>query len=211
MTERSSLDDLAEASRQMATRLAGIEAHLRGHGYTLINTDILNAWRFSEPNIPAAHQKNPEDVLETVAQARYEWPDMESRLINAVRVRQARQQLISQGSYSVKQIAEALDQQVNTVHKRLQRASDRAELFVVVAEAQRLVPAVLLDEALDTRLEWHPVIKALRASNMSEWAMWGWIAEPNAGLSGDIAAEVITADPERVYAAAQRRLVQATS
>lgn len=158
MTERSSLDDLAEASRQMATRLAGIEAHLHGHRYTLINTDLLNVWRLSGPNI-----------------------------------------------------AGALDQQANTVHKRLQRASDRAELFVVVADKERLVPAVLLDEALDTRPEWQPVIEALRASNMSGWAMWGWIAEPNAGLSGDIAAEVITTDPERVYAAAQQRLVQATS
>ena len=73
------------------------------------------------------------------------------------------------------------------------------------------IPAVLLDDACHARSEWKPVIAALTESPMTDWAKWGWIAGPNAGLSGEIAAEVIETNPQRVHAAARRKVIQETS
>ena len=70
------------------------------------------------------------------------------------------------------------------------------------------MPAVLLDEALEVREDWTPVVSMLREAGMNGWGIWRWIAEANAGLSGEIAADVIETNPDRVYAAAERRAAQ---
>ena len=54
------------------------------------------------------------------------------------------------------------------------------------------------------------MIAALTQARLSDWGKWGWIARPKAGLSGRIAAEVIDTNPERVHAAARRRVIQST-
>ena len=148
-----------------------------------------------------------EEVL-GVVEDRYRRPDHEARLLNAHRVHAGRQALVDQGTFSVKEIAATRGQSVNTVHKQIQRACERGELFTVALNGERHVPAALLDEALGVREQWRPVVSALGDAGMTGWGIWRWIAEPNAGLSGEIAADVIAADPDRVYAAARRRAAQ---
>ena len=137
--------------------------------------------------------------------------DQEARLLNAHRVHVGRQALIDRGTFTVKEIAATLDRRVNTVHKQIRRACERGALFTVIVNGETHVPAVLLDEALEVRREWQPVVSVLGDAGMSGWGIWRWIVEPNAGLSGEIAAEVIATNPERVHAAAQRRAAQITT
>ena len=139
---------------------------------------------------------------------RYQRPDPEALLLNVVRIHAGRQALVDQGTYTVGEIATARNRPRNTVHKEVQRACERGALFTVAVNGEKHVPAVLLDEALEVREDWVPVVSALREAGMSDWGIWGWIAEANAGLSGEVAADVIESDPDRVYAAAERRVAQ---
>ena len=138
-------------------------------------------------------------------------PDPEVLLINAYRVYRARRALIGQGTVTVDKIAAAHRCHPTTARRRIQRACDRNELFTVRISGRIHVPAVLLDDACRPRPEWQPVIAALTESRMTDWAKRGRVAEPNAGLSGEIAAEVIETDPQRVHAAARRKTIQQTS
>ena len=138
-------------------------------------------------------------------------PDPEVLLINAYRIYRARRALIDQGTVTVNEIAAAHRCHPSTARRRIQRACDRDELFTIRVSGRIHVPAVLLDDACHARSEWQPVIAALTESRMTDWAKWGWIAEPNAGLSGQIAAEVIETNPQRVHAAARRKVIQQTS
>ena len=164
----------------------------------------LIQWGLADPSAAVAE----EAVLGAVGD-RYRRPDPETRLLNACRVHAARQGLVDQGTYTVKEIAQTLDRAVNTVHKQVQRARKRSELLTVAVNGETHMPEVLYDDGLDVRREWQPVISVLRDIGMGDWGIWRWIAEPNAGLSGEIAAEVIRTDPERVYEAARRRASQA--
>ena len=139
---------------------------------------------------------------------RYQRPDPEALLLNVLRIHAGRQALVDQGTYTVREIARARDRHRNTVHKEVQRACERGALFTVAVNGEKHVPAVLLDEALEVREDWVPVVSTLREAGMSGWGIWRWIAEANAGLSGEIAADVIETNPDRVYAAAERRVAQ---
>ena len=125
--------------------------------------------------------------------------------MNAARVQAARQALVDQGTCTVREIASMQGRPKSTVHQRVRRACSRGALFTVAFDGETHVPAVLLDAALEARACWAPVVSALGNAGMTGWGIWRWIAEPNAGLSGEIAVDVIEADPGRVYAAAERR------
>ena len=142
---------------------------------------------------------------------RHRRPDPEVLLINAYRIYRARRALIDQGTVTVNDIAAAHRCHPSTARRRIQRACDRNELFTVRISGRIHVPAVLLDDACRPRPEWQPVLAALAESRMTDWAKWGWIAGPNAGLSGEIAAEMISTNHERVYSAARRKVIQETS
>ena len=138
-------------------------------------------------------------------------PDPETLLINAYRVYRARRALIDQGTVTINKIAATHRCHPSTARRRIQRACERNELFTVRVSGQIHIPAVLLDNACDARSEWQPVLAALAGSRMTDWAKRGWIAGPNAGLSGEIAAEVIETNPQRVRSAARRKVIQETS
>lgn len=153
------------------------------------------------------HEFSAAEVRSAVGD-RYERPDPEALLLNAARIHAGRQALVGQGTYTIGEIAAARNRPRNTVHKEVQRACERGALFAVAVNGEKHVPAVLLDEALEVREDWVPVVSALREAGMSDWGIWGWIAEANAGLSGEVAVDVIETDPDRVYAAAERRAAQ---
>ena len=139
---------------------------------------------------------------------RYQRPDPEALLLNVLRIHAGRQALVDQGTYTVGEIATARNRPRNTVHQEVRRACERGALFTVAVNGEKHVPAVLLDEALEVREDWTPVVSMLREAGMNGWGIWRWIAEANTGLSGEIAADVIETNPDRVYAAAERRAAQ---
>ena len=137
-------------------------------------------------------------------------PDPEILLTNAYRIFRSRRALIAQGTVTVNDIAAAQRCHASTARRRLQSACERDALFTVRLNGRIHVPEVLLDDKLHPRPEWQPVIAALSQARLSEWAKWRWIARPNAGLTGKIAAEIIDTDPERIHSAALRRVIQST-
>ena len=177
----------------------------------------LTMWGFAIPDsAPASprsrshrdeHESSAAETLGAVGN-RYHRPDPEILLLNATRIHAGRQALVDRGTYTVGEVASTRNRPRNTVHKEVQRACGRGALFTVAVNGEKHVPAVLLDEALEVREDWAPVVSALREAGMTGWGIWRWIAEPNAGLSGEIAADVIETNPDRVYAAAERRATQ---
>ena len=181
----------------------------------------LSMWGMIDPSQAHTHldvrkpdaegEPDPQGPSSAEAEDHHRRPDPEVLLINAYRIYRARRALIDQGTVTVNEIAAAQRCHPSTARRRIQRACDRDELFTVRVSGRIHVPAVLLDDACHARSEWKPVIAALTESRMTDWAKWGWIAEPNAGLSGQIAAEVIETNPQRVHAAARRKVIQETS
>ena len=159
----------------------------------------------------AEGEPDPQGPSSAEAGDRHRRPDPEVLLINAYRIYRARRALIDQGTVTVNKIAAAHRCHPSTARRRIQRACDRDELFTVRISGRIPIPAVLLDDACRPRPEWQPVLAALTESRMTDWAKWGWIAGPNAGLSGEIAAEVIETNPQRVHSAARRKVIQETS
>ena len=192
-------DDVALVGRQMAEHLVETESWLREWGFLPV--------RMRAGEVTERHgEPDAADVL--IDDSRYRIPNMETLIVNACRVRAARQALLDTGSLSAKELAGVRGCSAGTLHKQIQRSAKRGELFTVTVAGELRIPAVLLDEAADFRADWKPVISELCDAGMSSWSIWGWIAEPNAGLSGEIAAEVIETDPERVLSAARRSAIQ---
>lgn len=195
-----------------------VSAGAEPRGFVFRGAGVSDEWSrvlgFANPSTGRGASGEPDDgetsvdaVLGVVGN-RFRRPDPEIRLLNAWRVHAARQALVDQGTFTVKEIATTLGRAVNTVHKQVRRAHDRSELFTVAVNGELHIPAVLLDDALGIRSVWQPVISTLSDAGMSSWGIWRWIAEPNAGLSGEVAAQLIESDVDRVYAAAQRRAAQ---
>ena len=175
-------------------------------------TDPSHAHTRLDVRKPGAEgEPDPQGPSSAEAEDHHRRPDPEVLLINAYRIYRARRSLIDQGTVTVNDIAAAQRCHPSTARRRLQRACDRDELFTVRVSGRIHVPALLLDNACDARSGWKPVLAALTGSRMSSWAKWGWIARPNAGLSGEIAAEVIETNPQRVRSAARRKVIQETS
>ena len=196
MTTALKHDEAARAGQQMAENLAGAAPWLR-------------EWGFIPTHDHAAGAGNDMDMRLNID--RYRVPDVETLLVNAHRVRVARQALLDSGAISAKDWAAVRGCSLDTAHKQIRRAYKRNEIVTVTTSGEVRVPAVLLDEALDVRDVWQPVISSLREARLTDWSIWGWMVRPNAGLSGEVAAEVIASDPDRVYSAAHRRMVRDTS
>ena len=206
MAQTLGQDEATQAGRRMAERMAAASAWLTEWGLTTSDLVLANPQRGIAVG-PQKGEPSAEDVL-GVVEDHYLRPDMEVSILNAHRVHAARQTLLDSGAFTVKQLAAAHGRPVNTVHKLIQRAGKRGEVLAVTVNGETHIPAVLLDEALEFRAHWQPVISVLQDAGMTGWGIWRWIAEPNAGLSGEIAAELIESSPERVYAAARRRVIQ---
>lgn len=202
--ELDSEDSTAETIRLVSTQVADC-------------VRWMTLWGFANPDSAPSSLRSRQHCDEhefSAAEARsavgdrYQRSDPEALLLNVSRIHAGRQALVDQGTCTVGEIATARNRPRNTVHKEVQRACVRGALFTVAVNGEKHVPAVLLDEALEVREDWVPVVSTLREAGMSDWGIWRWIAEANAGLSGEIAADVIETNPDRVYAAAERRVAQ---
>ena len=199
MATETEHDEVAIAGRQMAAHLARTESWLREWGFLSVQPRAVKS---------GEQLGEPETADALIDDRSYRIPGMEAVVVNACRVRAARQALLDTGSLSAKELASARGCSKGTAHKQIQRSCERGELFTVRVAGELRIPAVLLDEAAEFRADWKPVITELRNAGMSGWSMWGWISEPNPALSGEVAAEVIEANAERVRSAARRAVVQ---
>ncbi len=198
-----------EDSTTRTIRLVGAQVADCARWFTL--------WGFANPDSARSglrSQPHRDEYEFSAAEARravgdrYERPDPEALLLNVARIHAGRQALVDQGTCTVGEIAAARGRPRNTVHQEVRRACERGALFTVGVNGEKHVPAVLLDDALEVREDWAPVVSTLREAGMNGWGIWRWIAEANAGLSGEVAADVIENNPDRVYAAAERRAAQ---
>lgn len=79
-------------------------------------------------------------------------------------------------------------------------------IFSVDATGRSLVPLVQLspDGQLDRLISEH-LVKPLLSAGMEPWSLWSWLTSPAGLLSGEIPAEAVHTDLERVRRAVERR------
>ena len=193
LRELDSEDSTTKTIRLVSTQVADCARWLTLWGFA--NPDSAPSSPGSRPHRDE-HEFSAAEARSAIGD-RYQRPDPEALLLNVLRIHAGRQTLVDQGTYTVGEIATARNRPRNTVYQEVRRACERGALFTVAVNGEKHVPAVLLDEALE-----------VREAGMNAWGIWRWIAEANAGLSGEIAADVIETNPDRVYAAAERRAAQ---
>lgn len=126
---------------------------------------------------------------DTVAQAR--------------RLARERDRLLASGAYDVPALQQLRgDSKEATTRAWVARRRKAGRLLVLSHDGALLVPAFQLADA-DVRPALAPVLTALTAAGLSGWAAWTWLTTPNAGLDGDVPADVLPQEPARVRRAAE--------
>ena len=145
-----------------------------------------------------------DEILSRPVERRFD-RDAERDVVNALRVRALRQQLVDTGCYTVDELARGRDSNPNAVHSWLRTATKTHRLIKISIGNEIVVPAVLLDDAFDTNPAWQPVIAALAGIGLDPWAIWAWIATPTGWLDDQTPADLIDTHPDLVTAAARAR------
>lgn len=78
------------------------------------------------------------------------------------------------------------------------------ELFTVSHGGRALIPGFQIDDNGKPRPELQPILRALAAADLREWALWTWLTSPTSLLSGEIPEQLARQAPHRVLRAAQR-------
>ncbi len=142
------------------------------------------------------------DGLTLDAVSRPASPAIEARILNAIRVRESRSALVATGAFTINELARGRGTSAAAVHAWLRRAVERHRLISINNGGEVLVPAILLDEALDPIPEWQPVLEALDAAGLDNWQAWSWIMSPSTWLDHHVPAAVMAVNPRRVALAA---------
>jgi hypothetical protein len=123
----------------------------------------------------------------------------------ARRLAKLRAALLRSGAYSTAALADARGVTANNARQWISRHRREGRLFSVIHEGETLIPAFLLDEHLEPRVESQPAISALRGAGEDGWALWAWFATPTGWLGGRVPAELLRSEPEVVTEAARQR------
>lgn len=129
----------------------------------------------------------------------------EVAVLNATRLRQARQKLVDSGALTVAELAAGRGAELNTTHQWLRRGAKTHRLLAVTTSNKTLVPLGLLDEAFDPIPAWQPVLEALHQAGESSWGAWAWIATETSWLDGQRPIDLIDSEPDLVMRAAKAR------
>lgn len=84
---------------------------------------------------------------------------------------------------------------VNATRFAAHKAKESADLLLVAAGDEVLLPAFQFDGAGQVRTELAPVLRALLGAGMDPWDAWIWLTQP-AGLLGGEVPEQLAADPD---------------
>ncbi len=117
--------------------------------------------------------------------------------------------LLRQGAFTTASLAEARGITTNNARQWISRLRRADRLFTVAHEGESLVPAFLLDGALEPRPEATAAIESLRGAGEDGWALWAWFASPSPWLGGQVPAEAMTETPDAVAEAARSRAASA--
>lgn len=127
---------------------------------------------------------------DTVAQAR--------------RLARERDRLLASGAYDVPALQQLRgDSKEATTRAWVARRRKAGRLLVLSHDGALLVPAFQLAADAEVPPALAPVLSALAVAGLSGWAAWTWLTSANAGLDGDIPAEVLSREPARVRRAAE--------
>lgn len=113
--------------------------------------------------------------------------------------------LVEAGAFDYEALAEGWDVSVDTARKRVARAAERRWLFTASYRERTFVPAFLLTERLEPRLELRPVLEPLMSAGDDGFSLWAWLTTPSSWLDGAVPEELARTDPQRVASAARQR------
>lgn len=114
--------------------------------------------------------------------------------------------LLQEGGLTYKVLSEGRRASMEATRQFVRRARDRHQLFTVTHDNETIVPAFLLDEAMEPIADVAPVIKVLREAGEDGWALWAWFATPSGWLGNRAPLDALVKDPAAVLEAAQRRV-----
>ena len=192
---------LTDAIRDVASDVHVSEAFVRSLLYRLVQAALLQEQRAPEARQELARALGPSlAYLDPVPYATVE---------QARRLAGLRASLLRQGAFSTAALAEARGITANNARQWISRHRRSHRLFTVTHEGETLVPAFLLDEGLEPKVETQEAIKALRDAGEDGWALWAWFATPSPWLGGRVPAEVLATDPELVAESARQRAAAA--
>lgn len=123
----------------------------------------------------------------------------------ARRMADLRQALLATPAYSYETLGEVRgDTRASTTRTWVSRMRDRGRLFTVRSDGRTAIPAFQLTERGEPRAELADVLRKLLKAGVDGWPLWIWLTSPTPLLSGEVPAETVASDPERVQKAAAR-------
>ena len=192
---------LVQALEDVAHETEVSEADVRSAVYRLFEAAALQARRAPTARRelagvlgPSLHEFDPVPHA-TVEQAR--------------RLAALRASLLRGGAWSIAAIADARGITSNNARQWVSRHRKAHRIFTVTLEGETLIPAFLLDEALEPRSAAQTPIRTLHEAGEDGWALWTWFSTPSAWVGGRIPAELLSTEPESVAEAARQRAAAA--
>lgn len=137
-------------------------------------------------------------------------PVPRATVAQAQRLAALKADLLRKGAFTTAALTQVKGMTPNATRQWISRARKRYRLFTVTHDGETLIPAFLLDKALEPRPEAHAPIEALRKVGEDGWALWAWFAMPSSWVGGRVPAELLDSDPRRVAEAARQRAASAT-
>jgi hypothetical protein len=116
-----------------------------------------------------------------------------------------RTDLLSQGAFTYRALAEGRRTSGAAARQFVRRARQRQLLFTVELNGETLVPAFLMSERFEPFESYVGAIRVLQSAGEDGWALWAWFSSPSSWLDGAVPAELARVDPDTVAEAARRR------
>jgi hypothetical protein len=187
--------------RAIADESEMTEGELRNVVYRVLRAGLLQRQKAQHARRDLAKVLGPSlEDLDPVPYATVE----QARRLAGLRAR-----LLRQGALSTTALADARGITANNVRQWVSRNRKAHRLFTVTQEGETLVPAFLLDGALEPRREAQEPIRLLREAGEDGWALWAWFATPSPWIGGRIPAELLATDPRLVAESARQRAASA--
>ena len=126
----------------------------------------------------------------------------------AIRTADARVRLIEgEGATTYKTLAELRGTRESGARSWVNRLRRDNLLFTVEVKGKTLIPSVQLSaDGQLNELVSEQLVKPLLAAGMEPWSLWSWLTSPTGLLSGEIPADAIATDQERVVRAVERQV-----
>lgn len=126
----------------------------------------------------------------------------------AVRSADARVRLIEdEGAVTYKTLSELRGTRESGARSWVNRLRRGKMLFTVEVKGKTLIPTVQLsaDGRLNELISEH-LVKPLLSAGMEPWALWSWLTSPTGLLSGEIPAEAVASNQQRVLRTVERQV-----